>query len=256
MYKRQLLAQAFDLLTQTGARLDLDALVRFIDSADPALVAAVGRLETRHFRDVVSDLETLRLSGSKLFEAAPERLDVASMFSPGREGRTRLTIISTQFFGDSSATLFWVAQLLLAVNRWTSKHPAPRLAGCLLLDEADLFLPAAAQPATKAPLESLLKRARETGLGVLLATQSPGDLDFKSRDSIGSWFVGRLKEPAALAKLKPVLAGATAERIAAQKPREFVLLRDGVATELRAASSCVAPEERPEAEILRLARRR
>jgi energy-coupling factor transporter ATP-binding protein EcfA2 len=251
--QRAILAQAFDLLTQTGARLDLDTLVRFIDSADPALVAAVGRLDTRHFRDIVRDLETLRLSGSKLFEAAPERLDVGSFFSAAPNGKTRLTIISTQFLGDTSATLYWVAQLLLEVSRWTTRHPAPQLRACLLLDEADLYLPATAQPATKAPLENLLKRARETGLGVLLATQSPADLDYKCRDSIASWFIGRVKEPTALAKLKPMLGG---RDLAAQKPREFLFLQDGATTELQAASSCVAPEQRPEAEILGLARRR
>jgi energy-coupling factor transporter ATP-binding protein EcfA2 len=257
--QKAILAQAFDLLTQTVTPLDLETLVRFIDSADPALVGAVGRLDTRHFRELVRDLETLRLSGSKLFTTSGDRLDVPAMLAPPRGGKTRLTIISTQWLGDSATTLFWVAQLMLAVTRYITRHPAPRLQGVVLLDEADLYLPATSQPATKAPMENLLKRARSTGLGVLLATQSPGDLDYKCRDSITSWFIGRVKEPTALAKLKPMLASARADlatHIAAQKPREFALIKDGVATELHAASSCIAPEQIPEQELLALARKR
>ena len=46
-----------------------------------------------------------------------------------------------------------------------------------MFDEADLYLPAQSKPATKAPMEGLLKRARAAGIGLMLATQSPGDLD-------------------------------------------------------------------------------
>ena len=47
-----------------------------------------------------------------------------------------------------------------------------------------------------------MKRARSAGLGLMLATQSPGDLDYKSRDQITSWFIGRVREDTALRKLK------------------------------------------------------
>ena len=50
------------------------------------------------------------------------------------------------------------------------------------------------KPATKEPMENLLKRARSAGLGVLLATQSPGDFDYKCRENINTWFVGKIKE--------------------------------------------------------------
>ena len=55
---------------------------------------------------------------------------------------------------------------------------------------------------TAEPLQSLLKRARSAGLGIMLATQSPGDLDYKSRDQITSWFIGRVREDTALRKLR------------------------------------------------------
>ena len=51
-------------------------------------------------------------------------------------------------------------------------------------------------------MQSLLKRARSAGLGIMLATESPGDLDYKSRDHIMSWFIGRVREDTALRKLR------------------------------------------------------
>ena len=80
------------------------------------------------------------------------------------------------------------------------------VAAVVLFDEADLYLPAVRQPATKEPMENLLKRARSAGLSLLLATQSPGDFDYKCRDNIRSWLVGQVKEETALRKLKPMFS--------------------------------------------------
>ena len=107
-------------------------------------------------------------------------------------------------------------------------------------------------------MEDLLKRARSAGLGLLLATQSPGDFDYKCRDNIRAWFVGRVKEPTALAKMKPMLSDCrvdVAARLPTQETGEFHLIRDGNVTSLRAAPSIMLTEQLPEQEILELARR-
>ena len=91
-----------------------------------------------------------------------------------------------------------------------------------MFDEADLYIPANAKPATAEPLQSLLKRARSAGLGIMLATQSPGDLDYKSRDQITSWFIGRVREDTALRKLQ----GGLPERVRA-RPRGRAAGPDG-----------------------------
>jgi DNA helicase HerA-like ATPase len=131
------------------------------------------------------------------------------------------------------------------------------LQAALLFDEADLYLPALRQPPTKEPMEDLLKRARSAGVGLLLATQSPGDFDYKGRDNIRAWFVGRVKESTALAKMKPMLSDCrvdVAAKLPTQEPGQFHLLRDGSVTALRAALCAVPPEQLPEEEILALAR--
>ena len=77
-----------------------------------------------------------------------------------------------------------MSQFLAALYRWQARHARPTLQAVVRLDEADRYLPATRQPATKAPLESLLKRARSAGLGLMLATQGPGDFDYRCRDNV------------------------------------------------------------------------
>jgi hypothetical protein len=118
-------------------------------------------------------------------------------------------LISTRFLGDAAGVDFWVSQLLAAVSRWCVKSPQPRLQALLLFDEADVYLPAGTkQPATKGPMEDLLKRARSAGVGVFLATQSPGDFDYKCKENMRTWLIGPVKEPRAIEKLKPMLLAA------------------------------------------------
>ena len=73
--------------------------------------------------------------------------------------------------------------------------PAPPACGHLLyMDEIFGFVPPTAEPPSKKPLLTLLKQARAYGLGVVLATQNPVDLDYKGLSNTGTWFLGRLAD--------------------------------------------------------------
>ena len=167
-------------------------------------------------------------------------------------------MISTKFLRDMAAVEFWIAQFLVAVERWMSRNPSDRLQGVLLFDEADIYLPATRQPATKSPMENLLKRARSAGLGMLLATQSPGDFDYKCRENIRAWFLGRIKEDTALRKLKAAFDSRAdlVNRLGGQETGEFILVRDGQPTPLNADRSVLDTRQLTEDRILELARRR
>ncbi|MGH7135754.1 MAG: ATP-binding protein, partial [Pirellulales bacterium] len=232
----------------------IEELVEMIDSEDPALVNAIGRLDTRLFKAIVQSLETLRLTRGHLFDPTTERLDIDRLFAAGN--RTPLTIISTKFLGETLDVQFWVAQFLNELRRWSNGHPATGLQGVLLFDEADIYLPARSQPASKAPMEDLLKRARSAGIGVMLATQSPGDFDYKCRENIRAWFLGRVKEDTAIAKLKPMLEAARGDIVAklpSQQPGEFQFVRDGQVISLKADRSLLATQQLSDDAILRLA---
>jgi DNA helicase HerA-like ATPase len=151
-----------------------------------------------------------------------------------------------------------MSQFLMAVKRWGDQHPSPDLQAVFLFDEADLYLPAQSKPSTKGPMEDLLKRARSAGIGLLLATQSPGDFDYKCRDNIRTWLVGKIKEPTAIRKMKPMLSECKDDvslRLPAQKTGEFHLLRDGEAIAFQADRSLLVTEQLAEEEILTLANR-
>ncbi len=258
---RTLLAQAIDQFVQlTPTSVTLEGLVKFIGDKDPLLVNAVGRLDVKLFDTVADDLDRLRLDARVLLDDGAEKLDMDLLLGRGAHatpGKTRLTILSTKFLGDNNNVLFWVSQLLIEVTRWLNRNPSTSLQALLMFDEADMYLPAMRQPSTKQPMENLLKRARSAGLGLMLATQSPGDFDYKCRDTIRAWFIGRVKEKVSLDKMKPMLSEARVDpaKIPGQGAGEFHVARDGRVERVKADQSALATEQLSDDELLRLAAR-
>lgn len=256
-----ILSQALGLLaSSTSGEPSLDDLITLIADEDPDLLLRVGRISPRHFAPLVEDLETLRISRRELLgEATGEALDVTRLLGLGphrQAARTRLSIISTRFLGSDQEALFWVSQLLVAIGRWIGKHPAESLQAVLMIDEADLYLPAQREPATKGPLSDLLRRARSAGLGLVLATQNPGDFDYRCRENIRTWFVGQVKEGTALEKIRPMLSDARIDprgHIASQGTGEFHVLGGDRVRSVCAVRSRIDAQQVPEADILALA---
>ncbi len=101
-----------------------------------------------------------------------------------------------------------------------------------------------------------VKRARSAVVGVFLATQSPGDFDYKCKENVRSWLIGRVKEPRALDKLKPMLSAAKGnaiDKLAGQAAGEFYLVRESSVTAVRSDESLMRTEQLPEHEIIELA---
>ncbi len=260
--KLVILQKAIETLAAApGAAVTVKSLQRVVGDQDDTLTAHFdGQYEAKLFTTLAKDLLTLSIQHRRLLEGA-DALDVDALLGRGptaRPGRARLSVVSTQFLGDAATTDFWVSQLLLAVERWMQKHPAAdgRLQAVFLFDEADRYLPATGKPATKGPMESLLKRARSAGVGVFLATQSPGDLDYKCRDQVLTWLIGKVKESVAVGKLRPMLdtRPGAADRLADQKTGEFYLVREADVQPVRADRSLILPEQLPEDRVLTVAR--
>lgn len=209
---------------------------------------------------LVDHLETLRLSKGELLSGQAERLDPVRLLGLDRsDGKVQLSVVSTKFLGDNASIDFWVARMLSELARWASRNPCPHLQALVMFDEADLYMPAMRKPATKEPMQDLLRRARSAGLGVMLATQSPGDLDYKSRDNILTWFVGRVAERTAIAKMQPLLSECRTNvkgKLARQSIGEFFMLRSGAVTEVKADRSLMDTEQLAEDEICALAHAR
>jgi energy-coupling factor transporter ATP-binding protein EcfA2 len=257
------LSVALRILGQRSAReVTLGDLIGLLEDEDPELTDLTQRMDPsgKIRRDLVAQLDSLRHRNSALFEGGGEPLRMESLLGLGRfarPGRTRLSIIYTGFLGDNENILFWVSQFLSEALRFCQRNPNDALQALVMFDEADLYIPANAKPATAEPLQSLLKRARSAGLGIMLATQSPGDLDYKSRDQITSWFIGRVREDTALRKLKAAFQSESGLDPAAVLPGqtvgEFHLVQEGLVRSLKAQRSLVAAEQVPFDRIEQLA---
>ncbi|HVG82347.1 MAG TPA: helicase HerA-like domain-containing protein [Methylomirabilota bacterium] len=249
---------------RSSKEVALADLIGLLEDEDPELTELTQRMDPsgRIRRDLVAQLDSLRHRNSALFEGGGESLRMESLLGRGRfsrtDNRTRLSIIYTGFLGDNENILFWVSQFLSEALRFCQRNPNDELQAVVMFDEADLYIPANAKPATAEPLQSLLKRARSAGLGIMLATQSPGDLDYKSRDQITSWFIGRVREDTALKKLRAAFQSESGLDPAAVLPHqtvgEFHLVQEGLVRPMRAQRSLISAEQVPFDRIEQLAR--
>jgi hypothetical protein len=104
-----------------------------------------------------------------------------------------VAIVSIAHLGDAERMLV-VSMLLNALVEWTRRQRGTTsLRALIYMDEVFGYLPPVANPPSKAPLLTLLKQARAYGVGVMLATQNPVDLDYKALSNTGTWFLGKLQ---------------------------------------------------------------
>lgn len=258
------LSVALKILGSRSAKeVTLSDLIEMLEDEDPELTDLTQRMDPsgKIRRDLVAQLDSLRHRNSSLFEGGGEPMSMESFLGLGpfaKPNRTRLSIIYTGFLGDNENILFWVSQFLSEALRFCQRNPNDELQAVVMFDEADLYIPANAKPATAEPLQSLLKRARSAGLGLMLATQSPGDLDYKSRDQITSWFIGRVREDTALRKLKAAFQSESGLDPAAVLPGqtvgEFHLVQEGLVRPMKAQRSLITAEQVPFDRIEQLSR--
>ncbi|MFN3265608.1 MAG: ATP-binding protein, partial [Deinococcales bacterium] len=109
------------------------------------------------------------------------------------EGKPRLSVFSIAHLSDPER-MFFVSSLLNAMLSWMRQQSGtPSLRAILYMDEIFGYFPPNGNPPSKTPMLTLLKQARAFGLGLVLATQNPVDLDYKGLSNIGTWFIGRLQ---------------------------------------------------------------
>ncbi len=125
-------------------------------------------------------------------------------------GKPRVAILSIAHLSDSER-MFFVSLLLNELVSWMRSRPGTTsLRALLYMDEIFGFMPPVAEPPSKRPLLTLLKQARAYGVGVVLATQNPADLDYKGLSNTGTWFIGRLQTERDKMRILEGLEGARA----------------------------------------------
>jgi len=137
-----------------------------------------------------------------------EPLDIAKILHT-EKGKPRVSIFSIAHLGDAER-MFFVSLLLNQVLGWMrTQSGTTSLRAILYMDEIFGYFPPVANPPSKLPLLTLLKQARAYGLGVVLATQNPVDLDYKGLANTGTWFIGRLQTERDKQRVLEGLEGAT-----------------------------------------------
>jgi hypothetical protein len=124
--------------------------------------------------------------------AEGEPLDIQKLlWTPS--GKPRIAVLSIAHLSDAQR-MFFVTTLLSEVLAWMrTQSGTSSLRALIYMDEIFGYFPPSAAPPSKLPMLTLLKQARAFGVGVLLATQNPVDLDYKGLANAGTWFIGRLQ---------------------------------------------------------------
>ncbi len=232
-----LLCTIFEHFWREGQDLDLAALITSIQ-APPVRRLGVFDVDT-FFPE--KDRFTLAMSLNNIL-AAPgfetwlrgEPLDVGRLLQTG-DGKPRHSIFYIAHLNDAER-MFFTTLLLEQVVSWVRRQPGTTsLRALLYFDEIFGFLPPVSNPPSKRPLLTLLKQARAYGLGVMLTTQNPVDLDYKALGNTGTWFIGKLQterdkmrvldglETAATGGGEPLQRGDLEKMIAGLGSRVFLL---------------------------------
>jgi hypothetical protein len=155
-------------------------------------------------------LNNLIASPSFAVWMAGDPLDIGDLLRD-RSGKPRHSIFYIAHLSDAER-MFFVTILLEQLIGWMrAQAGTTSLRALVYMDEIFGFFPPISQPPSKRPLLTLLKQARAFGLGLVLTTQNPADLDYKGLANAGTWFIGKLQTERDKARLMEGLAGALAD---------------------------------------------
>ncbi len=206
---------------RAGESADIGALLPEV--IDPPLdaIGALGIdafLSKRARKDLAASLNSLLASPSFASWRQGVTLDIAEWMKPDG-GRTPATVVSVAHLDDDERALV-LGVLLEEVLSWVRGLPGSQhLKALIVFDEVYGFLPPhPASPPTKRPLVALMKQARAYGVGVVIATQNPMDLDYRALGNAGLWCLGRLQTDA---DRQRVIEGIADEARAGESPEEL-----------------------------------
>ncbi|GAB4505487.1 MAG: ATP-binding protein [Anaerolineales bacterium] len=190
-----LLSTILETAWRAGKDLDLAGLIQQVQTPSTQKIGVLD-LETFYpasdrFNLVMALNGLLASPGFKAWlEGIP--LDIGQiLYTPS--GKPRVAIFSIAHLSDPER-MFFVSLLMNQILAWVRSQPGTTsLRAIVYMDEIFGYLPPSANPPSKMPMLTLLKQARAFGVGLVLATQNPVDLDYKALSNMGTWFIGRLQ---------------------------------------------------------------
>jgi len=195
---------------ERGDDLDLGALIRALQNPP---FERVGVIDLESYFPAKQRFELATTLNSLLASPGFESWMEGEPLDAGRllyttEGKPRLSILSIAHLSERER-MFFVTLLLAEVVSWMrAQEGTSSLRALLFMDEVFGYFPPLGNPPAKPLMLTLLKQARAYGLGVVLATQNPVDIDYKGLSNCGTWFLGRLQTERDKARVLDGLAGA------------------------------------------------
>ncbi len=163
-----------------------------------------------------------------------QALDVASLLRTA-DGKPRCAIVTTSHLSDQERQFVTTLVLSKLVTWMRGQSGTTDLRVLVYMDEVAGYLPPTATPPTKKPIMTLMKQGRAFGVGVVLSSQNPVDVDYKALSNAGTWMIGRLQTDQDKKRLLDGMSAASGgvdvkaidDVIAGLAKREFVLRRAG-----------------------------
>ena len=208
-----LLSNIFEFYWRQGENLDLAKLILAIQTP-PVRQVGVFDVDTFFPQKERFGLAMAfnNLMAAPTFQAwlQGDPLDIDRLFFTA-EGKPRHSIFYIAHLSDSER-MFFVTLLLESLVTWMrGQTGTTSLRALLYFDEIFGFFPPVQEPPSKKPLMTILKQARAFGLGAVLVTQNPVDIDYKGLTNAGTWFIGKLQAERDKDRVLQGLKGAIAE---------------------------------------------
>ncbi|MEM7009855.1 MAG: helicase HerA-like domain-containing protein [Verrucomicrobiota bacterium] len=187
-------------------------------------------LDKKKIEQAIRRLARLDVGARKLMFHEGQPIDIDVLL--GRNGdKTRVSVIYLNTLHSQEDKEFFVASLVDQLYRWMLKNPSTEPQALFYIDEVAPFIPPTRKPACKPGLGLLFKQARKYGIGCLMATQNPADVDYKAMAQFGSWAIGRITTRQDMKKVQPVVKSLDPTRVdeimetlPSQQAGEFVLI--------------------------------
>ncbi len=190
-----LISAIVDRAWREGIDLDLASLIYKVQTPPFSKIGALDLdtfISSKDRSNLAAALNGLLASPGFHAWMEGESLDIQRLLYTG-EGKPRVSILSIAHLSDAER-MFFVTLFLNQLISWVRKQPGTSsLRALFYMDEIFGYFPPTAMPPSKIPMLTLLKQARAYGLGIVLCTQNPVDLDYKGLSNCGTWFIGKLQ---------------------------------------------------------------
>ncbi|MFO7710368.1 MAG: helicase HerA-like domain-containing protein [Candidatus Woesearchaeota archaeon] len=175
--------------------------------------------DKKDIEELVRKVRFLTVGQKELLFQFGTPVDIEELFGRKRD-KTQISIIYLNTLTNQEEKEFFLTILATQLYQWMLSNPSDKLQGLFYIDEVAPYMPAGSEkPMPKPILLLLLKQARKYGIGIIIATQNPGDIDYKAFAQFGTWAIGRLTTKQDQKKIENALKSISNEDISSRLPK-------------------------------------